>query len=190
MMEDTRSKKVLVPLAPGCEELEAVTIVDILRRGGIEVVTAALEKGTIKASRGVMLVADASLPDLIDNNDFDMVVIPGGMGGAQALMHNQDFIGYLKRMAGAGRFIGAICAAPMILGQAGLLDNVTYTAYPGVIATETYPTATYTGAPVEKDKNIITSRGPGTALVFALTILEELAGKETRLSVESQLASV
>lgn len=180
-------KKVLVPLAPGCEELEAVTIVDILRRGDVVVVTAGLQTGPIKASRGMLLTADTLLSEAVDTKDFDMVVIPGGMAGSQALMGCPYFIEYLQRMSKTGRLIGAICAAPMILGQAGLLNNLKYTAYPGVISPADYPTATYTGIAVERDKNIITSRGPGTALDFALTILEHLTSRETRGKVEEQL---
>jgi len=180
-------KKVLVPLAPGCEELEAVTIVDILRRGDVVVVTAGLQAGPIKASRGILLTADTPLSEAVGANDFDMVVIPGGMAGSQALMDCPYFIEYLQRMFKTGRLIGAICAAPMILGQAGLLNDLKFTAYPGVISPADYPTAAYTGNAVEQDKNILTSRGPGTALDFALAILEQLMGRETRDKVEEQL---
>ena len=180
-------KKVLVPLAPGCEELEAVTIIDILRRGGVQVTTAGMREGPVKASRDVVLVPDVTLKQALAADDFDMVVIPGGMGGSQALMECDPFIAYIKRMADQGKPTGAICAAPMILGKAGLLDGRSFTAYPGVLDAETFVDAVYTGAAVECDSGVITSRGPGTAMDFALAVLELLAGRETRTTVEGQL---
>lgn len=179
--------KLLVPLAPGCEEMEAVTIIDILRRGGIEVVTASLDGQPVKASRGVVLVADAVLGDVISSGVFDMVIIPGGMGGTEALMANEPFLEFLKSMKGAGKLVGAICAAPRILAQVGILDGIRFTAYPGVVEEEKIPAAVNTGRPVESDSLVMTSRGPGTALDFALSVLERLAGKEIRLAVEKQL---
>lgn len=178
--------RVLVPLAPGCEEMEAVTIIDVLRRGGIEVVTASLDAHPVRASRGVVLVADAVLADVIPS-EFDMVIIPGGMGGTEALMARQDFLDFLQRMNRAGRLIGAICAAPLILGRLGLLDGMKFTAYPGVIDAETVPSASYTGNAVESDNLVLTSRGPGTALDFALAVLERLASRDVRITVEKQL---
>lgn len=178
--------RVLVPLAPGCEEMEAVTIIDVLRRGGIEVVTASLDAHPVRASRGVVLVADAVLADVIPS-EFDMVIIPGGMGGTEALIARQDFLDFLQRMNRAGRLIGAICAAPLILGRLGLLDGIKFTAYPGVIDAETVPSASYTGNAVESDNLVLTSRGPGTALDFALAVLERLAGRDVRITVEKQL---
>lgn len=179
--------KILVPLAPGCEEMEAVSIIDILRRGGIEVITASLDEGAVTASRGVRLVADALLQDAIASDDFDMVVIPGGMGGTEALMDCVPFLDFLKRMSARGCMVGAICAAPMILQRTGLLDGIRFTAYPGVIEEGKIPNALNTGGPLENDHKIMTSRGPGTAIDFALAILEECAGKETRITVEKQL---
>ncbi len=180
-------KKVLVPLVAGCEEMEAVTIVDILRRGGIQVTTAGMQAGLFKASRGVMLAPDMVLKDAIASDQFDMVVIPGGMEGSHTLMNYDPFVEYVRTMAIKGKLIGAICAAPMILGKAGLLEGLKFTAYPGVIDMNHFPRSTYTGKSVESDKGIMTSRGPGTAMDFALAILETLEGKETRLTVEKQL---
>ncbi|MBP7869499.1 MAG: DJ-1/PfpI family protein [Candidatus Hydrogenedentes bacterium] len=180
-------KRVLVPLAAGCEELEAVTLVDILRRGGLQVTTAALKAGPVTASRGVILVADMVLQDAMNGDLFDLVAIPGGMEGSLALMECKPFLAYLRRMAQEGKLVGAICAAPMILGKAGLLDGIRFTAYPGVLETNQFPNATYTGTAVEEDNGITTSRGPGTALDFALALLETLEGKESRNVVEKQL---
>ena len=150
--------KVLVPLAPGCEELESVTLIDILRRGGIEVVTASLDENPVKASRGVVLVADTTLDSAMKDTSFDMVVIPGGMGGSTALMEYEPFIAYVRQMYEAGRYVGAICAAPMILGKAGLLSGRTFTAYPGVLDAAAFPESRYTGNVVETDGKVLTSR--------------------------------
>ncbi len=180
-------KKALVPLAPGCEELEAVTIIDVLRRGGVEVVSASLDKAPVKASRGVILIADALLDEVMAVDDVDMVAIPGGMGGSKALTAHEPFIAFLKRMHDTGRYVGAICAGPMALGKAGLLDGRVFTAYPDVLNAADYPGAVYTGNAVEIDGRILTSRGPGTALDFALIALEVLEGRQCRDKVEQAL---
>lgn len=179
--------EVLVPLVPGCEELEAVTIIDILRRGGVNVVTASLEDEPVKASRGVVLKADTTLAEAVAADTFDMVAIPGGMGGATTLADTPDFINYLRRMNDKGRFVAAICAAPMALGKAGLLDNRIFTAYPGVLDATQFPGSTYTGKAIEMDGNVVTSRGPGTAMDFALTLLELVKNMDIRDKVEKEL---
>ena len=180
-------KKVLVPLAQGCEEMESVIIVDILRRGGIEVVTAGLDEQPVKASRGVVLVADTVLETAMADPSFDMVVIPGGMGGATALLEHDRFVAYVKQMHDSGGYVGAICAAPMILGKAGLLAGRTFTAYPGVLDDAAFKDSRNTGDAVEIDGRIVTSRGPGTALDFALTLIGVLVGDERRGRVEKEL---
>ena len=114
--------KVLVPLADGCEELEAVTIIDLLRRAGIEVVSAGLKPGVVKASRGVQLVPDVTL-DVALQDDYDMVVLPGGMPGAAHLKDDVRILDLLKNMAAAGKYTAAICAAPMVLAEAGVLER-------------------------------------------------------------------
>ena len=124
--------KVLVPLADGCEELEAVTIIDLLRRAGIEVVTAGLKPGIVLASRGVRLVPDLTL-DVALQEDYDMVVLPGGMPGASHLKADARIIELLKKMAAAQKFTAAICAAPMVLAEAGILDGKRATCYPGSV---------------------------------------------------------
>ncbi|MCK9530929.1 MAG: DJ-1/PfpI family protein, partial [Gammaproteobacteria bacterium] len=114
--------RVLVPLAPGCEELEAVTVIDLLRRAGIEVLSAGLEDGPVTASRGVVLVPDTTL-DAALRQDFDMVVLPGGGPGSDRLNDDPRVVSLLKRMADAGRYTAAICAAPKVLATAGLLEG-------------------------------------------------------------------
>src|SRR6185503_6074856 len=112
--------RVLVPLAQGCEEIEAVTIIDILRRADIEVVTAGLVPGTVEASRGVKLVPDTEL-DAVMTEEFDMIVLPGGRGGAERLALDPRILKLLVRAAEGGRYTAAICAAPRVLAEAGLL---------------------------------------------------------------------
>lgn len=180
-------KRVLVPLAPGCEELEAVTIVDILRRGGVTVVTAGMDAGPVQASRGMVLVADTTLEQAIADDTFDMVAIPGGMGGAQTLADTPAFIDYLRHMHDSGRFVAAICAAPLALGKAGLLNGRVFTAYPGVLDASQFPGARYSGNVVEMADTVVTSRGPGTALDFALSLLELLTDLDTRDKIEKEL---
>jgi len=177
---------VLVPLAPGCEELEAVTIIDLLRRAGIEVTTAGLEPGPVRCSRGTVLVPDAALDDVLER-DFDMVVLPGGLPGADHLASDARVQALLKRMADADRYTAAICAAPKALAAAGLLDGRRATAYPGVMDALDVPGLRYTGDPVTIDDRVITSRGPGTAMDFTLTLIEQLAGRDQRDEVEAAL---
>ncbi len=178
--------KVLVLLAQGSEELEAVTIIDLLRRGGIDVVAAGLDDRVIEASRGVLLMPDTTLDLALGMGDFAMVVLPGGMGGANALSADPRVAGLLQDMAAAGKHVCAICAAPMVLAKAGLLRGRAYTAYPGVVD-HAGEGSINTGAAVEQDGGIITSRGPGTAMDFALHLVEVLAGRDTRDKVEKGL---
>lgn len=176
--------KVLVPLAEGCEELEAVTIIDLLRRAGIEVVTAGLKPGIVTASRGVQLVPDFTL-DVALRDEYDMVVLPGGMPGATNLKADARVVGLLKKMASAGQYTAAICAAPMVLAEAGVLDGRRATSFPGFL--DGLPGVILSDDPVVQDGKVLTSRGPGTAMDFALMLVEVLAGAEKRQQVEAAL---
>ncbi len=177
---------VLVPLAPGFEDLEATTIVDILRRAGVEVVTAGLTPGLVQGSRGMRVQPDASLDEILER-DFDMIALPGGMPGSEHLKNDPRIQKLLQRMASAGRYTAAICAAPMALAAAGLLQGRRATSYPGVIDAVPQAGATYVPEPVVVDGRVVTSRGPGTAMDFALTLVELLVGRETRQKVETAL---
>jgi 4-methyl-5(b-hydroxyethyl)-thiazole monophosphate biosynthesis len=177
---------VLVPLAQGCEELEAVTVVDLLRRAGIEVITAGLDAQPVRASRGVTLIPDMSL-DAALQLEFDMIVLPGGLPGADHLRDDPRVIDLLKKMAAADRYTAAICAAPGVLAHAGLLAGKRATSFPGALDIDAVPGIEYQEAPVVKDDKVITSRGPGTAMDFALTLIETLAGKHQRDEVEAGL---
>jgi len=177
---------VLVPLADGCEELEAVTIIDLLRRAGIEVLTAGLKPGPVRASRGTVLVPDVAL-DQVLGRDFDMIVLPGGQPGADHLEADPRIRDLLLRQADAGRYIGAICAAPKVLASAGLLKGRRATSFPGVLDKLALVDTVLTTNTVETDGRIVTSRGPGTAMDFALDLIEKLAGPERRAEVEGPL---
>ena len=177
---------VLVPLAQGCEELEAVTVVDLLRRAGIDVITAGLDAQPVRASRGVTLVPDMSLEAALQL-EFDMIVLPGGLPGADHLRDDPRVIGLLQKMAAADRYTAAICAAPRVLAQAGLLDGKCATSFPGALDVDAVPGIDYQDAPVVIDGKVITSRGPGTAMDFALTLIETLVGKQRRDEVEAGL---
>ncbi len=178
--------RVLVPLAQGCEELEAVTVIDLLRRAGIEVVTAGLEEGPVTCSRGVVLMPDTTL-DAVLGDDFDMMVLPGGLPGADHLNRDPRIIRLLTQMADRGKYTAAICAAPKVLASAGLLQGRRATSYPGVLDALDLPDTTHGDEPVVVDGRVITSRGPGTAMDFALELIEKLAGREQRNTVESAL---
>lgn len=178
--------RVLVPLAQGCEELEAVTIIDLLRRAGIEVVVAGLVPGIVKASRGTQLVPDITL-DAALHEEYDMVVLPGGMPGAQHLKDDTRIIALMQKMAATGRYTAAICAAPTVLAAAGVLSGKTATAYPGFLEKMNLPDVTLSTDAVVRDGRVITSRGPGTAMDFALSLVEILSGLDTRRQIESAL---
>ncbi|MBI4005655.1 MAG: DJ-1/PfpI family protein [Gammaproteobacteria bacterium] len=178
--------KVLVPLAQGCEELEAITIIDLLRRAKIEVITAGLDKKTVIASRGVKLVPDTDL-DTALKEDYDMVVLPGGQPGADHLDGDPRIKTLLKKMAASKKFTAAICAAPKVFANAGILEGKKATSYPGFLDKMDLPNTEISNEPVVKDGMVITSRGPGTAMDFALELIETLAGKQKRLEVETAL---
>ncbi len=178
--------RVLVPIAEGSEELETITIVDLLRRAGVEVVIAGPTEDAVVMSRQTVILPDLSLDKALEQ-DFDMVVLPGGMPGADNLDKDERIHALLKKMAENGKFIGAICAAPRILAHAGLLDGKRATSYPGVLDLSDRPAVQSTGVAVEVDGKIVTSRGPGTAMDFALRLIELLEGKAKRDEVEARL---
>ncbi len=180
------SKKVLVPLAQGCEELEAVTIIDLLRRAGITVVTAGLDAEPVRASRGTRLLPDTTLDEAL-KQDYDMVVLPGGQPGSDNLNRDPRIHALLRKMADSGKFTAAICAAPAVLAHAGLLRGKRATSFPGVLEKLTHTGVTLQDQAVVKDGKVITSKGPGTAMDFALELIEVLAGKEKRAQVDADL---
>ncbi len=177
---------VLVPLAQGCEELEAITIIDLLVRADITVTSCGLDNQPVTASRGTVIVPDTSINEITDQR-FDMIALPGGLPGADHLRDNQPLQQLLKNHAQENRYLAAICAAPKALAQAGLLKGKKATSYPGVLTALNDSNIEITQNAIEIDGKIITSRGPGTAMDFALTLIELLAGKSKRETVETQL---
>ncbi len=184
------NKKVLVPLAQGCEELEAITIIDLLRRADIEVITAGLDDKPVTASRGVNLIPDTTLDHAMTDHaetGFDLVVLPGGLPGADHLNDDPRIRDLLQSQIRAQKQVAAICAAPKVLVSAGLLDDKKITAYPGALADLDMKNIELSNDAVVSDGNITTSRGPGTAMDFALALSEQLAGSAKRNEVEKGL---
>jgi 4-methyl-5(b-hydroxyethyl)-thiazole monophosphate biosynthesis len=174
---------VLLPLARGFEELEAVALIDVMRRGGIDVSIAYLEDeihgNLVLGANGITIQADISLKYII-SNDFDMMVLPGGWGGTYALAENLRVLELLQEFK-ANKIVGAMCAAPFVLKKAGVLGH-DYTCYPG--AKEEIDHSGYRDdKKVVIDGNVMTSQGPGTAVCFGLAIVERLVGKESMLAV-------
>jgi len=176
----------LVLLAEGFEEIEAVTVIDLLRRAGVEVRTAALHGRRATGSHRITLEADAELDDL-QGPLCDIIVLPGGMPGAEHLKQDARVISLLQRYAAADRYVAAICAAPGVLAQAGLLDGRRATSYPGFLGAGVAQDVRLETSPVVVDGRIVTSRGPGTAMDFALSLIELLQGQATRAEVEGRL---
>ena len=178
---------VLVPLAQGCEEIEAVTVIDILRRAGITVTSAGLDAQPVRASRGIVLIPDTTLDSALEQS-FDMIVLPGGQPGSNNLIADVRILALLKKMSQQEKYIAAICAAPSVLATAGLLDGKRATSFPGAL--NNFPKVQQQADAVVEDGKIITSRGPGTAMDFALMRVERLAGIAKRREVEAGLQRV
>jgi 4-methyl-5(b-hydroxyethyl)-thiazole monophosphate biosynthesis len=175
---------VLLPLAKGFEEVEAVALIDVMRRGGIEVQIAYLEDAfqdaLVLGANGITVQADTSLKNVI-TDDFDMMVLPGGWGGTYALAENPRILELVQEFK-AQKMIGAMCAAPFVLKKAGVLGE-SYTCYPGAKEEIDHP-GYRDDAKVVIDGNVMTSQGPGTALCFGLAIVERLVGKESMQAVK------
>lgn len=178
------SKKALVLFAEGSEELEAVTLINILRRGGVSVTVAGLTAGPLRGSRGTVIVPDTLL-EAVQHDDFDLVVLPGGLPGTTHLRNDARVAALLRRQHGANKEVAAICAAPSVLAAAGLLQGKRATSYPTCL--DEFPDVAKQNEAVVVDGNIVTSRGPGTAMDFALTLLERLVGQAKRAEVEAAL---
>jgi protein deglycase len=174
--------RALVLLAEGFEEVEAVTVVDVLRRGGVSVTTASLAGSAVRGSHGISIVADSTLDDEV-MAEYDAVVLPGGMPGAARLRDSGPVRELLQGAARAGKVVAAICAGPIALEAAGLLEGRRATSYPG----HALPSAKYVEERVVVDDRIVTSRGPGTAIDFALTLVGLLEGNEARDKVARAL---
>lgn len=167
--------RAIVPLAEGFEDIEAVTIVDVLRRGGVEVVTAATGPGLeVLGAHGTRIKADASFAD-VSSDMYDAIVLPGGSQGTENLRSDERVIALLRRMNDERALICAICAAPVVLVEAGvLLDGQHITCYPTLTPELDRPCA---HVPVVADRNVVTGQGPAAAMLFAHVVLSRLLGE-------------
>ena len=177
---------ILVPLADGLEEVEAITIIDVLRRAGLALTTASLtDDKQVEGSHNVMIQADALLKEL-NPDDFGAIVLPGGGRGTENLMKDSRIIETLQSYNAQGKYICAICAAPTVLAAAGVLDGLKATCYP-TCAEALGPS--YADSPVIADNNLITSQGPGTSMLFSLVMVHHFAGEESARSVAKAMLS-
>lgn len=170
---EIKSKSIAVILAEGFEEGEAITIVDILRRAGFTCDTVGLLAETVTGSHSITIKADKILSSEIEN--YDMIVLPGGMPGAANLRDSDPLIKIVKNMYHANKFVSAMCAGPIVLERAGLLDGHNYTAYPGY-EKRIVSTGVFLNDIVVIDNNLITSRGPATVYEFAYALVDQLGG--------------
>lgn len=168
--------KVLIPLAEGFEEIEAITNIDVLRRADIEVVTVSLGFLEVRGAHDILITADKKIED-VNIDEFDGIVLPGGMPGADNLRNNAKVLEYVRKIDNKNGLVAAICAAPIVLETADLLENKRATSYPGFY--KEMQSCNYVEDRVVKDGNIITGRGPGVAIEFALVLVEYLKDKES-----------
>ena len=184
------AKKVLVILAPGAEEMETVISVDVLRRGGLEVVLAGLNgEDPVLCSRNVKICPDTSLADARGRGPYDCILLPGGGQGAEALGASKEVGGMLGEQDREGRMVAAVCAAPTALASHKIGAGKRVTSYPAPTFKEKLERAgyKYTDDMVVVDKNIVTSRGPGTSFQFALEIVKILVSQEKREEVRQAM---
>ena len=176
---------VLVPLAEGFEEIEAISIIDVVRRSGIEVIMASVDNdGEVRGAHGITIKTDKSIQN-ISADDIDMIVLPGGWGGTKILSEDKKVQSLLKEMDLKNKQIGAICAAPFALDKAGVLKDA-FTCFPSV--EEQIDHKGYDATKnVISDKNILTSRGPATAICFGLEIVKTLLGEEAKHKLKASL---
>jgi protein deglycase len=179
--------KVLVPLAEGFEEVEALTVVDVLRRAEVAVVTAAVAgERTVTGKHGIPVVADTALADVADEH-FTMVVLPGGVPGVPNLMQDETVAAVVRAHAERDDWVCAICAAPALLGDLGLLDDRKATIHPGW--RDKLSCGEFSEELIVRDGRFVTSRGPGTAMPFALTLAGLLVGHDKAAAVAAAMVT-
>ncbi len=176
--------KVAVILADGFEEVEAVAVIDVLRRAGIETVIAGLHAGPVSSARNVKIVPDAVI-DAVKVDDFDMIILPGGQPGSDNLNADERVKDLIKGFSQKGKLTAAICAAPFVLANAGVLKGKRVTSYPSY--KDRLGGATYEEKSVVVDGTVLTSRGAGTALHFGLAIVEKLINKEKAQKIKEAM---
>jgi 4-methyl-5(b-hydroxyethyl)-thiazole monophosphate biosynthesis len=170
-------KKIMLLLAEGFEEVEALTTADYLRRKNIVVdMVSITNNNQVKGAHGIIVIADKNMEEIDDINAYDGLIIPGGLPGATNLRDNDSVIKIVKDFNKEGKLIGAICAGPIVLQRAGIINGIKVTSYPGF--DEELKDGLYEEELVVQDRNIITARGPAVAVYFAIRILEHLIGKD------------
>ncbi len=181
------NKKILLPLAAGFETVEALAVVDIFRRGGFTVDMAAVgNQKTVLSSHGISIQADMPLTDCLQNN-YDAIVLPGGLKGSENLRDCPELINMLKKHSAANKLYAAICAAPaLVLEHHGLLEGKKATCFPSML--NLIPEDKRENKPVVISQNCITAQGAGYAIDFSLAILKKLAGQIAKNEIEKQLA--
>jgi len=175
---------VIVPLAQGFEEIEAVTIIDVLRRAEINVTTVYLKNNPVKGSHDISVTADKNIDD-IEASDFKYIILPGGMPGSKNLKEDDRVINLIREIYSRGDYAGAICAAPIVLDRAGVISDKKVTCYPGyeneIVISEYIP------EPVVTDERIVTGRGAGCAIPFALELVKMIKGETTAGKLKNAL---
>jgi 4-methyl-5(b-hydroxyethyl)-thiazole monophosphate biosynthesis len=177
--------RALVFLATGFEEIETVTVIDILRRADVEVTVAGLTRNVTEGKHGMKFVPDKSIDD-VKVEDFDAVIAPGGNPGYKNLRKDPRVIAIVKKAFDSGKVVAAICAGPTVLSDAGVLEGKACTIYPGMEEELEAGGGKPKQDMVVVDGNIITSRGPATAIPFALKLAEKLAGKQVAEAVSKK----
>ncbi|MDQ6957071.1 MAG: DJ-1/PfpI family protein [Mariprofundaceae bacterium] len=183
-------QKVLVPFTEGVEEIEFVAIVDILRRADIHVTTASLDGETVQGRSNITMQADAALADVM-NDAWDMIVLPGGLPNAHLLRDDSNVKAVVEQLRSERKSIAAICAAPTALAAYGITAGMKVTAYPACRADmETLqPSSVYMDNDVVEDDFLITSRGAGTAVAFALRLIARLCGEEKAEEIRQSIVA-
>ncbi|MCY6957096.1 DJ-1 family glyoxalase III [Clostridium brassicae] len=177
-------KRVIIFLADGFEEIEALTVVDVLRRANIQCDMCSLKERYVKGAHNINIECDKIVSDLNTKN-YDALVLPGGMPGSVNLKNSSEVINIVKKFNEDSKIVSAICAAPIVLGGAGIIQKKKITSYPGF--NEELKEGIYCEDMVVEDNNIITSRGPATAIYFALKLVENLVGKDVSYQLKEDM---
>jgi len=179
-------KKVLILIETGFEEVEALAPVDLLRRAGAEVVLAtSVSNRQVKGRNEITIICDVTY-ESVEAQTFNMVIIPGGAGGVEVLGKNSFALNLIKEYFAQKKWVGAICAAPLVLKKAGVLHQQSITSYPSA-KPELEKLTNYLEERVVTDGHLVTSRGPGTAVEFGLTLVEKLYGRERANEIQRQI---
>jgi len=174
----------LVLLSPGFEEIEAVTIIDLLRRAGVQVTVAGLQKELVTGSHDIAIKPDVYYKE-VQQRSFDVLILPGGQPGSNHLKADAQVLKWIQERHSQGKMLAAICAAPTVFHAAGITNNLHLTSYPS--EKELFSNSHYSEEAVVTDGAIITSRGVGTAIEFSLKLIEKLQGEKTARTIAERI---